>query len=439
MNLALIGINHRTAVLDVREKLWFSDTELPGALAELKERFFSECFIVSTCNRTELYGIVDVRKSSGNMKSLVESASEALVKTKTSPEIVQQKHLYMLHGCRAATHLFKVASGIDSMVIGDIQILSQVKGHFTLAAEHGTVGTFLNRLVQTALRVAKRARTETTICEGAVSVSYAAVELANKIFSDFSERRALLIGAGETGELAAKNLVGRGIAALIIANRTRSRAEQLVKELGGSVVDYEDLEKALTTTDIVITSVSSQEYILGPDQLRRAMKARSNAPLLVIDIGVPRNVHPDANKLENVFLNDVDSLSRIVDQNLARRKSEISTVNDIILEELKGMREWFESLQVSPTITDLRDYFESVRSEEVKKNINRFSEQDRELVDLVTKRIINKLLHVPTTNLKNGNGESQEEKHKKIHIIRGLFGLHKDQPVDGETEESRNS
>ncbi len=439
MNLVLIGINHRTAVLDVREKLWFSDTELTDAIERLKERFFSECFIVSTCNRTELYGIVDAHKSNGDTRSIVHSASEELVKLKASPEIIRQEHLYRFFGCKAAAHLFKVASGIDSMVIGDIQILNQVKSHFTLAAEQGTVGTFLNRLVQTALRVAKRARTETTICEGAVSVSYAAVELANKIFSDFSERRALLVGAGETGELAAKNLIGRGIASLTIANRTRSRAEQLAKEIGGSVVDYEQLEAALSTTDIVITSVSSQEYILGPEQLRRAMKARSNAPLLVIDIGVPRNVHPDVNKLENVFLNDIDSLSRIVDQNLARRKSEISNVNAIILEELKGMREWFESLQVSPTITDLREYFESVRAEEVKKNINRFSQQDRDLVDLVTKRIINKLLHVPTTNLKNGNGESQEEKHKKIHIIRGLFGLHKNQPVDGETEESKKS
>ncbi len=439
MDLALIGINHRTAVLDVREKLWFSDTELPEVIEELKRQFFSECFIVSTCNRTELYGIVDAHKSNGNSKPLLQSASEALIKLKTGAGIVKQEHLYTLTGCRAASHLFKVASGVDSMVIGDIQILNQVKSHYNVAAEHGTVGTFLNRLVQTSLRVAKRARTETTICEGAVSVSYAAVELANKIFSDFSERRALLVGAGETGELAAKNLMGRGIAALTIANRTRSRAEELVKDLGGTVVDYEHLEQALTGTDIVITSVSSHDYILVPEQLRRAMKARSNAPLLIIDIGVPRNVHPDVNKLENVFLNDVDSLSRIVDQNLARRKSEIAAVNAIILEELKGMREWFESLQVSPTITDLREYFESVRSEEVKRNINRFSEQDRDLVDLVTRRIINKLLHVPTTNLKNGNGESQEEKHKKIHIIRGLFGLHRHQPTDGETGESRNS
>jgi len=435
MNLALIGINHRTAVLDVREKLWFSDTELPGALAQLKNQFFTECFIVSTCNRTELYGIADVQKNPGSADTMVKSAGESLVNLKSASHTVLPHHLYRLFGCKAAGHLFKVASGIDSMVIGDIQILNQIKSHYNLATAEHTVGVFLNRLVQTALRVGKRARTETSISEGAVSVSYAAVELASKIFSNLSEKRALLVGAGETGELASKNLVGRGIASFSIANRTRARAEELVKDLGGTVIDFDQVETALRDIDVLITSVSSPQYILSPDQLRRVMKARSNAPLLVIDIGVPRNVHPDVNKLENVFLHDVDSLSRIVDQNLERRKSAITSVNAIILEELIGMRQWFESLQVSPTISDLREFFESVRSDEVRKHINRFSEQDRELVDLVTKRIVNKLLHLPTTNLKNGNGESAEERHKKIHIIRGLFGLHKNEPIENRLDE----
>jgi glutamyl-tRNA reductase len=404
----------------------------------MKDRFFTECFIVSTCNRTELYGIIDSRKTQGNDTAVFDKASAALVDVKSASQFVLPQHLYQLFGCKAAAHLFKVASGIDSMVIGDIQILNQIKSHYHLASGEGTIGVFLNRLVQTSLRVGKRARTETTICEGAVSVSYAAVELANKIFSNLSEKRALLVGAGETGELAAKNLIGRGVASLSIANRTRAKAEELVKDLGGSVVDFDQLEASLQDIDVLITSVSSPQYILNPDQLRRVMRARSNAPLLVIDIGVPRNVHPDVNKLENVFLHDVDSLSRIVDQNLTRRKSEIAAVNGIVLEELVGLRHWLESLQVSPTISDLREFFESVRTDEVKKHINRFSEQDRELVDLVTKRIVNKLLHLPTTNLKNGNGESAEERHKKIHVIRGLFGLHKDEPADHRQDEDED-
>jgi glutamyl-tRNA reductase len=434
MNLVLIGINHRTALLDVREKLWFSDAELPSALVQLRDKFFTECFIVSTCNRTELYGILDNQKVTASNATAVAAVSEAMIKLKTAGGTVRPEHLYCFFGCKAASHLFKVAGGIDSMVIGDIQILNQIKGHYNLASGERTTGAFLHRLAQTALRVGKRARTETSICEGAVSVSYAAVELANKIFSNLSEKKALLIGAGETGELAAKNLVGRGVASLTIANRTRSKAEELVRELGGSVIDYDQAEQALRTMDVLITSVSSPQYILKQEQLQKIMKARSNAPLLIIDIGVPRNVDPGVNKLENVFLHDVDSLSRIVDQNVQRRKGEINAVNAIVLEELIGMRQWFESLQVSPTITDLRDFFETVRSDEVKKHINRFSEQDRELVDLVTKRIMNKLLHLPTTNLKNGNGESQEEQHKKIHIIRGLFGLHKKEIAENSTD-----
>ncbi len=435
MNLALIGINHRTALLDVREKLWFADSELAPALETMRSRFFTECFIVSTCNRTELYGILDGQKVPGTPTDALDRAVVSLIESKSASSTVHSGHLYRINGCRAAAHLFKVAGGIDSMVIGDIQILNQIKGHFGIASDQGTVGAFLHRLVQTALRVGKRARTETTICEGAVSVSYAAVELANKIFSDMSQKRALLIGAGETGELAAKNLVGRGIASLAIANRTRSKAEDLAKELGGTVVDFDRMEPSLREIDVVITSVSSPDYILNPDQLRRAMKARSNAPLLIIDIGVPRNVHPEVNKLENVFLHDVDSLSRIVDQNLSRRKAEIPAVNAIVLEELQGLRQWYQSLQVNPTITDLREYFESVRTDEVKKHINRFSEQDKELVELVTRRIVNKLLHIPTTNLKNGNGESQEDRDKKVHIIRGLFGLHKDGTGKSESTE----
>jgi glutamyl-tRNA reductase len=438
MNLVLIGINHRTAVLDVREKLWFSDSELPASIVAMRDQFFSECFIVSTCNRTELYGILDPSKIGANPGLSLEVATEKLISLKSATGTVTPQHMYRFFGCRAASHLFKVASGIDSMIIGDIQILNQIKTHFNIAVSVQTSGVFLNRLVQTALRAGKRTRTETTICEGAVSVSYAAVELANKIFSDLSEKKALLIGAGETGELTAKNLAGRGISSLFIANRTRTKAEELVKDLGGTVVEYGELDGALHNVDVVISSVSSSEYVLTPDQLRRAMKMRSNDPLLIIDIGVPRNIHPDVNKLENVFLHDIDSLSRIVDQNLQRRKAEIPAVNAIVFEELVSMKQWFESLQVSPTISDLRELFESVRSDEVKKNINRFSAHDRDLVELVTKRIVNKLLHMPTTNLKNGDGESPEERHKKMHIIRGLFGLHRDTTAGQKSEEETN-
>jgi glutamyl-tRNA reductase len=426
MKLVAVGINHRTASLEVREKLWMSDDEIRTAISQLKENSLRECFIVSTCNRTELYGIADETKNSfPEGTSFGDFLKDLLIGAKSASQFVKREHLYHLNSIAAVNHLFKVASGIDSMIIGDMQILGQVKDGFTCAVEQKTNGLFLNHLVQTALHVGKRTRTETAISEGAVSVSYAAVELANKIFSDLSARSALLIGAGETGELTAKHLVGRGIGNLFITNRTRSKAEELVSSLGGSVVEFDALHQKIPQVDIVISSVGTQEFVITKSELQRAMKERSHKPLFIIDIGVPRNFDPEANKIENVFLHDMDALSGIVDQNLEKRKSELPKVNAIILQELTEFYKWYESLQVNPTIHDLREHFEQVRTEEVAKHINRFSPQDRELVDLVTKRIVNKLLHVPTTSLKNGNGETEEEKHNKLHIVRSLFGLNK--------------
>jgi glutamyl-tRNA reductase len=438
MNLVLTGINHRTAPLAVREKLWFSDNELPPVLARLRNRLFAECLVISTCNRTELYGFAD-NQTREEAEKVAHEAASALIEFKSAAGSVTPEHMYRHFDYHAAGHLFKVAGGIDSMVIGDIQILSQIKSHYTLAFSSHTTGMYLNRLVQTALRVGKRTRAETTIAEGAVSVSYVAVELASKIFSNLAERKVLLIGAGETGELTAKNLIAHGVRSIAVANRTRSKAEDLVRELGGgSIVDFEQREAAVHEMDVVISSVSGADYVLTADQVRRALRARGNSPLLLVDIGVPRNIDPAADELENVFLHDLDSLSTIVGRNLERRKAEIPAVNAIVLEELAGLRQWFESLQVKPTISELRELFEITRSDEVKKHINRFAPHDQELVELVTRRIVNKLLHLPTTNLKNGDGESVEEQHRKIHTIRGLFGLHRhddnhDEPDSGDT------
>jgi glutamyl-tRNA reductase len=435
MQLCLIGINHRTALVDVREKLWFSDEELRTVLGVLRSRFFSECFIISTCNRTELYGITGSHAADADPSAawggrgraaLADEVITYLLEFKSALDTDARAALYVMSGCRAASHLFKVAAGIDSMIVGDIQILNQIKTHYNLALDEHATGTFCAKLIQTAYHVGKRTRTETSICEGAVSVSYAAVELSNKIFSNLAEKRALLIGAGETGEITAKNLVARGIGSLTIANRTRSKADELAASIGGTAIDFEELHAKLKDVDIVISSVTTPSYVITAEQVRRTMKERSNDPLLIVDIGVPRNIDPEVNKLDNVFVHTMDSLSRIVDQNMSRRKTEIPAVNAIIFEELSALHHWHESLQVNPTISDLREMFESVRAEEVRKNINRFSQEDRELVEIVTKRIVNKLLHLPTTNLKNGTGtESMEDRHKRIHAIRSLFGLQK--------------
>ncbi len=421
MNLLSIGISHRSAALDVREKMWMSNDEAKELLRQLKGKYFNEAMIVSTCNRTELYGLTpEIQVNDAELK-------EFLIDFKKVQGTVSAQHFYGNFSGGAVNHLFKVASGIDSMVIGDIQILNQVKEAFTLAGEAGAMGPVMNRLMQATLHVGKRVRTETSICEGAVSVSYAAVELASKIFADLSKKSALLIGAGETGELTLKHLIGKGIGHVKVANRTRSKAEALIQSLGvsGSAVDYEQMVEALRTVDIVITSVNSPSYIVQPVDVQKVMKQRANNPLFIIDIGVPRNVDPSSNKVDNVFVYDMDSLSAIVDKNVEKRKAEIPHVTNIIREEMVEFFKWHNSLQVGPTIQELTAALETIRHAEVEKNINRFKPEDRELVEMLTKRIVNKILHQPITNLRHGaqNGARGGETVNRIKALRDLFGF----------------
>ncbi|MEW5799670.1 MAG: glutamyl-tRNA reductase [Bacteroidota bacterium] len=435
MNLVVVGINHRTAALDVREKLWLSAEEKRHVLRQCKQKFFSECFVTSTCNRTELYDIIDEQvRPQLSPTSHYQEIQDYFVGIKNSQSYLKPEHLYVFEAVSAVKHLFRVAAGIDSMVVGDIQILGQIKDDFQLAIEEQTAGTMMHKLLQSALHVGKRVRTETVLMEGAVSVSYAAVELANKIFADLSTRKALLIGAGETGELTAKHLTGRGIGELFITNRTRAKAEELATTLEGKVLDFDSFQHIIPTVDIIISSINATEYILTASQIKAALKQRHNTPLFIFDIGVPRNIDPAANDLDNVFLNDMDSLSEIVSHNIHKRQSELPKVNEIILEEMKGIHQWYQSLQVGPTIQDLRNYFEHVRQEEVEKHIHRFTGRDRELIELVTKRIVNKLLHHPTVVLRNGHDETESQKKSRLELVRNLFGLHKKEVSKGEHE-----
>lgn len=424
MNLVVVGINHRTAELDVREKLWLSTEEKRHVLRQCKEKFFSECFVTSTCNRTEIYGIVDeTLHPQLASSSHYQEIQDYFVGIKNSQSFLKPEHLYSFSAVSAVKHLFRVAAGIDSLVVGDVQILGQIKDDFQLAIEEHTAGTMMHKFLQSALHVGKRVRTETSLMEGAVSVSYAAVEMANKIFADLSNRKALLIGAGETGELTAKHLVGRGIGELYITNRTRQKAEELASTLEGNVVDFESFHTMIPKVDIIISSINATGHILTALQIKAALKQRHNTPLFIFDIGVPRNIDPAANDIDNVFLNDMDSLADIVAQNIHKRESELPKVNEIILEEMKVVHQWYKSLQVGPTIQDLRSHFEQVRQEEVAKHINRFTDRDQELIELVTKRIVNKLLHHPTVTLRNGHDETESQKKSRLDLVRSLFGL----------------
>jgi glutamyl-tRNA reductase len=419
MNLFSVGISHHTASIDVRERMWFSTDEIRSLLPVLKERFFAECMLVSTCNRTELYGVLkDATVEEAGIQHL-------LLEAKQTGESVRTDHFFTNHSGAAVHHLFKVAAGIDSMVIGDIQILNQVKEAFQSAGEAHVLGPVMNRLMQATLHVGKRVRSETGLCEGAVSVSYAAVELAGKIFADLSRKSALLIGAGETGELTLKHLLGKGIGHIQIANRTREKAEALAAELGGSVIDYGQIADALRSVDIVITSVNSPSYVVEPVHVQSVMRQRGNNPVFIIDIGVPRNVDPAVRKIENVFLYDIDALNTIVDHNLEKRRADLPRVTTIIRQEMVDFFRWYRSLQVAPAIQDLHAAFEEVRQLEVGKHINRFRPEDRELVELVSHRIINKLLHNPLSTLKegSGSGNGSPETLNRIRVLRELFGL----------------
>ena len=419
IELECVGINHRTAPLEVRESMWFSAEEMTGALRQLRRERAREAILISTCNRTELYYVPAGPEGGGA------PMWETLVSLKGPGQPPGADHFYRLGGLQGVKHLFKVVSGIDSMVLGDVQITAQVKDAYTAAVEHGATGTITNRLFSAAMHVGKRVRTETQIGEGAISVSYLAAELATKIFSDLSRRSALLVGIGETGKLTARHLASRNLGNLVIANRTLEAAEKIAPLFGGRAVALDRMAAELPNVDIIITAVQAPKPIITRADVDAAMKARSNRPLIIIDLGVPRNADPEIHRVENVFLHDIDALNRIIDHNLAHRKAEVPKAQKIILEELNAFNAWARSLQLGPTFQDLRESFEAVREAEMERVRHRFSEADREEVDILTKRIVNKLLHAPMSNIRNGHGQEAGDTTHRISVIRHIFGLDK--------------
>jgi glutamyl-tRNA reductase len=417
MNLLCVGISHHTAPLDVRERLWFSSEEIRQLLPSLKSFGISECVMFSTCNRTEVYMLME------HNTLPPEEIKKHVIAQKAATGKVQLSDMFTLTEGDAAQHLFRVAAGIDSMVLGDVQILAQVKEGFQQATEAGTTGFFMNRLFQLAFRAGKRARTETEIGDGAVSVSYAAVELAEKIFDDLHKKSALVIGAGETAELTATHLRGREIGKLFITNRTLERAEQLAVKVQGKAVPFDRWFETFSEIDMVISSVEVNRYILTSQDIQRILKLYGSKTLFLIDIGVPRNLDPEIKNIENVFLYDLDTLNAMVAENLQKRRAEVPKVETVITEIFTELTYWYSSLEVSPTITALTQFVEQIRQEELAKNINRFDPKDRELVELVTKRIVNKIIHAPIVNLKNTQETSLGERMQKMNALQKLFGL----------------
>jgi glutamyl-tRNA reductase len=398
MKLLLTGLNHRTAPVEVREKLAFEDRFLPQALDDLKRRpGLIEGMILSTCNRVEVAVTADEATD-------VETAVEGfLADSRRVDRAWVTPYLYRFDGPDAIRHLFRVASSLDSMVVGEPQILGQLKTAYAVAKENGAVGGFLDLVMTRAFNVAKRVRSETDIGQSAVSVSYAAVELAREIFGSLKGKRVLVVGAGKMAESAARHLRRAGASEIQVTNRTRERAVAMAEEVGGRVIDYEYFEDAVPEVDIVLASSGAPHFILTRDQMRAAMAKRRNRPMFLIDIAVPRNIDPEVNKIDSVFLYDIDDLGKVVNDNLRGRIETAKDAEVIIGEEVERMSARLRTRDAAPAIMQLQEELESWRRGEIERQrskLGALSPQQEEAIEAITRGLMNKVKHRLLSDLK---------------------------------------
>lgn len=426
MFIVSVGLNHKTAPVEIRERIAFPSHLLPAALAEAATDL-KETVILSTCNRMELYCLAR------NPHDGYRGVKRFLSRFHGLEEHYFADHLYFHTNDSAVRHLFCVSSGIDSMIIGEPQILGQVKSALDQAMGSHTTDKVLSALFRQAVTVGKRARTETAIGQNAVSVSYVAVELARKIFGRLDTLRVLLIGAGEMSELAARTLLDCGARSVAVANRTLANAEELASRIGGKATGLDSLEDSLQEADVVISSTGASELIIGPKLLRQVMRARHNRPLFLVDIAVPRDIDPEVQRLENVFLYDIDDLQDVIAANQREREREVEKVRAIIDEETEKFVNWFKSLEVVPLIVAMRQRAEDIRQMEIGKAstaLADLSEQHWSALNALTSAIVNKILHEPTVRLKqHANGKNG---YVYTEAIRELFGLDENAAREGE-------
>jgi glutamyl-tRNA reductase len=424
-DFVVVGLSHRTAPVEVRERLAVAPDRLEQELREIAANGrLDEALLISTCNRVELYA------TSANPIAASQVAKDALARR--LPEAAGVDVLYQERGVDVVRHIFRVASSLDSLVVGEPQILGQVKEAFDAAKDAGTMGTLLGRCFTQAFATAKRVRSETGIAEGTVSVSSIACELAKKIFGNLEGRRTLLLGAGEMGESAARNLRQTGTN-LHVMNRSEDRARALAESCGGRAVPYERLAVELADADVVIASTASPKFILTPELMKSVVRTRRRRPLVVIDIAVPRDVDPRVGNMDNVFVYDVDDLQQVAEENLAARAREVALAERIVEEELDAFLRWRRSLELAPTIVALRKQFGQIADEELKRALPRLeglSESDHAVLEAMGRSMVNKLLHQPMTQLKLGAGEPDGP--FLIDAVRRLFAISEDAPVERE-------
>jgi glutamyl-tRNA reductase len=419
MKLLVTGVSHKTAPVEVRECLAFREESLPAALADLKSRVgVTEAVILSTCNRVEITLTTD---DGSDPQAVVDSFlrdQKAVAPTSIKP------YLYRHEGRDAIHHLFRVAASLDSMVVGEPQILGQLKTAYNAAKECGAVCGWLDGVLTRTFSVAKRVRSETGIGQMAVSVSYAAVELARKIFGSLSNRTVMIVGAGKMSELAARHLRRSGASHVFVTNRTHERAEEMARLFQGTPVEYSRFVSMLPEVDIVITSSGAPHYILHKDEMQRVISARRNKPMFLIDIAVPRNIEPAVNEIDNVFLYDIDDLQEVVNANLRERMKEAEHAEDIVAAEVERMMARLKVAEVTPTIVGLQEQLEQIRIAEIDKirrKLGPLSPEMDQAIEAMTRGIINKIAHGPISELRNHAG--QPEGAHVVAAIRKAFHL----------------
>jgi glutamyl-tRNA reductase len=417
VRLVLVGTSHHRAPVELRELLFVSAPENPELVRRLAGAE-GEAVALSTCNRTELY-VVDADPEAAQARAFAELATlGSLTESEIAPS------LYTLRDEAAALHLFRVAASLDSLIPGEAQILGQVRDAYETAKDAGTAGSILHRLFRQALRVGRRVRSETAIGENPASVSSAAAELAERVFGTLEGKRILVIGAGKMSDLAAVNLISRGVESVFVANRSVERAERLARRFGGRAAGLDAVEAELEDVDIVVASTGSRGYVLSATQVERAMRGRRGRPIFFVDIAVPRDVDPAVNDIEGCYLYDVDDLERVVEESVAGRREEAVRAEAIVAQEAEGFRAWELSLDVVPAIASLRARAESIRASELERaggRLHSLSPSERRAVESLTAQIVNKLLHAPTVRMKEAAAAADGVLY--ADAVRHLFDL----------------
>ncbi|MBW2318648.1 MAG: glutamyl-tRNA reductase [Deltaproteobacteria bacterium] len=427
-HIVAIGLNHKTAPVEVRERLAFSKEDTEKVLEAMQQNaYVDEIALFSTCNRVEFL------LTTPDPANAVEAVKDFMAEFKATSRHVFESALYVRSGDDATKHIFCVASSLDSMVVGEPQILGQLKESYAEACDHGTCGVILNRLMHRSFSVAKRVRTETGIGDHAVSISYAAVELGRKIFAELDDKAVLLLGAGEMAELAVEHLVNNRARPIFVANRTFERGVELAERFGGTAIRFEEIRDYLKEVDIVISSTGAQQYVLVRDDFKGLMRARKNRPLFFIDIAVPRDIDPEINRVSNVYVYDIDDLKNAIQENIDERKQAAVKGERIVDAAVIQFRNWFQGLEVVPTIVGLREKMEQIRQKELKKtfgSLDSLSDEDRAAIDTLTAALVNKILHNPTVFLKKN--ANKDKKSIYLEITRKLFNLDDFEGTDSE-------